>query len=40
MNKAYYNAAYSPEDIFSGIAHPPESATQLINTLEKVRSVE
>jgi lipid-binding SYLF domain-containing protein len=40
MNKAYYNAAYSPADIFSGIAYRPDSATQLINTLEKVRLVE
>jgi len=40
MNKAYYNASYSPADILSGKALPPESAIQLINTLNKVRSAE
>ena len=38
LNKAYYNAAYSPADILAGKASPPESAIQLINTLKKVRS--
>ena len=40
LNEAYYNASYSPADILSGEAHPPESAIQLIDTLKKVRSVE
>ena len=40
MNKAYYNASYSPADIFSGKVGLPESATQLITTLKKVRSAE
>ena len=40
MNKAYYNASYSPADILSGKVNPPESAIQLINTLNKVRSAE
>jgi len=40
MNKAYYNASYSPAEIFSGQAHLPESAIQLINTLNKVKSAE
>jgi lipid-binding SYLF domain-containing protein len=40
MNKAYYNASYSPADILSGQVLPPESAIKLINTLNKVRSAE
>ena len=40
MNKAYYKAAYSPAEIFSGQVHLPESAIQLINTLNKVKSAE
>ena len=40
LNKAYYNASYSPADILSGKAHPPESAIKLIDTLKKVRSAE
>ena len=40
MNKAYYNSAYSPADILSGQVPPPESAIQLINTLNKVKSAE
>jgi len=40
LNKAYYNASYSPADILSGEVHPPESAIQLIETLKKVRSAE
>jgi len=40
MNKAYYNASYSPAEIFSGQVHLPESAIQLINTLNKVKSAE
>ena len=40
MNKAYYNASYSPADILSGKVNPPESAIKLINTLNKVRSAE
>jgi len=40
LNKAYYNVSYSPADILSGKALPPESAIQLINTLKKVRSAE
>jgi lipid-binding SYLF domain-containing protein len=40
MNKAYYNASYSPADILSGQVLPPESAIKLINTLKKVRSAE
>ena len=40
MNKAYYNASYSPADILSGQVPPPESAIQLINTLNKVKSAE
>jgi len=40
MNKAYYNASYSPADILSGQVHPPESAIRLINTLNKVKSAE
>ncbi len=38
MNKAYYNASYSPADILSGKVSPPESGIQLINTLKKVES--
>ena len=38
LNKAYYNAAYSPADILAGKASPPESAVKLIDTLKKVRS--
>jgi lipid-binding SYLF domain-containing protein len=38
LNKAYYNAAYSPADILAGKASPPESGIQLVNTLKKVRS--
>jgi len=40
MNKAYYNASYSPADILSGKVNPPESAIQLINSLNKVKSAE
>ncbi len=40
LNKAYYNGSYSPTDILSGEVRPPESAVQLINTLNKVRSTE
>jgi lipid-binding SYLF domain-containing protein len=40
LNKAYYNATYSPADILAGKAYPPESAIKLINTLEKVRTAE
>ena len=40
MNKAYYNASYSPEEILSGKVRPPESAIQLINSLNKVISAE
>jgi lipid-binding SYLF domain-containing protein len=40
MNKAYYNASYSPADILSGKVRPPESAIQLINSLNKVISAE
>ena len=40
LNKAYYNATYSPADILAGKAYPPESAIKLINTLNKVRAAE
>jgi lipid-binding SYLF domain-containing protein len=40
LNKAYYNATYSPADILAGKAYPPDSAIKLIKTLQKVRSVE
>jgi lipid-binding SYLF domain-containing protein len=40
LNKAYYNASYSPADILAGKAYPPDSAIKLIKTLQKVRSVE
>jgi lipid-binding SYLF domain-containing protein len=40
LNKAYYNASYNSADILSGKVQRPESAIQLINTLEKVRSAE
>jgi lipid-binding SYLF domain-containing protein len=40
FNKAYYNVSYSQADILSGKVRPPESAIQLINTLNKVRSAE
>ena len=38
LNKAYYNAFYSPAEILSGKVRPPESAIQLINSLNKVKS--
>ena len=40
LNKAYYAAPHSPADILSGNVLLPESANQLINTLNKVRSTE
>ncbi len=40
FNKAYYNTSYSQADILSGKVRPSESAIQLINTLNKVRSAE
>lgn len=40
MNKAYYNAPYSTADILSDKVRRPESAIQLINSLNKVKSAE
>ena len=40
LNKAYYTAPYSPADILSGNVQLPESANQLINTLNRVKSTE
>ena len=40
LNKAYYDATYSPAEILAGKAYPPETAIKLINTLEKVRALE
>ena len=40
MNKAYYNASYSPTEILSGKVRPPESALKLINSLNRVKSAE
>ncbi len=38
LNRAYYNASYTPEEILSGKAAAPESGIQLIDTLKKIRS--